>query len=211
MTDKNHERDDQRERSSESDALEGALDALLAKYSAVDPRAGLEERILANLRAEQMRVPERAWWRWSIAATVAAVIVVGITLAWRADKPAQPLIVKHPSSTQQSPKQAPQIAARDENGGIKSVVAPTGRTVHHSQATTLAVASENPKLDVFPSPQPLSEQEKILMSYVTDFHDEAVVIARVTNEELQRDRMEILGNTSAASSEESAGTENTNR
>ena len=35
----------------ESDDLDRALDAALAKYTSVEPRAGLDERILANLRA----------------------------------------------------------------------------------------------------------------------------------------------------------------
>jgi len=36
------------------------FDDALAKYARVEPRAGLEERILANLRAEQARVTNPA-------------------------------------------------------------------------------------------------------------------------------------------------------
>jgi hypothetical protein len=208
--DKDHEQDDLNLRVSKDAALDRKLDTALARYATVEPRAGLEKRILANLQAEQARIPERAWWRWSIAAAAAAIIIVAVALTLRSGRTAPQQIVQHPLPTQQGPKQAPQIAARDEESST-STLAPARRTVHHGhgdrQGATV-VASANPKLDVFPSPQPLSEQERILMSYVADFHDQAVVIARVTNEELQRDRVEMLSNTS---SEESADTENTNR
>ena len=54
--------------------------------------------------------------------------------------------------------------------------------------------ASGPKLDQFPSPQPLSEQEQMLASYVAQFRPQAVLIARVMSEELQRDRMEVMGN-----------------
>ena len=41
------------------DELDRMLDATLAKYAAAEPRAGFEERVLANLRAERARVPDR--------------------------------------------------------------------------------------------------------------------------------------------------------
>ncbi len=69
------------------DELDRMLDAALAKYAAVEPRTGLEDRILANLRAERTRVPDRAWWRWSVAGALAAVVVVALALAWRSGKP----------------------------------------------------------------------------------------------------------------------------
>jgi hypothetical protein len=50
-----------------------------------------------------------------------------------------------------------------------------------------------PKLDQFPSPQPLTEEERILADYVRHFQDQAVQIARVANAEVQRDRMEVIG------------------
>ena len=60
----------------ENDDLGHDLDAVLAKYAAAEPRAGLEERILANLRAEQTHGPDRTWWRWAIAGALAVVVVV---------------------------------------------------------------------------------------------------------------------------------------
>src|ERR1700757_4524333 len=64
------------------DELDRALDAALAKYVA-EPRAGLEERVLANLRAETARGAERAWWRWGVLAFVAAALLFALGLSGR--------------------------------------------------------------------------------------------------------------------------------
>ncbi len=80
------------------DEFDHTLDAALARYAAVVPRDGLEERVLATLEAERARVPERSWWRWSVATALAIVIIVATVLALRSGKPA-PNVVQHlPSS-----------------------------------------------------------------------------------------------------------------
>jgi hypothetical protein len=50
---------------------------------------------------------------------------------------------------------------------------------------------DQPKLDQFPSPRPLTEQEKILQSYVAENPEKAVLIARARSEALQRDLEEM--------------------
>ena len=73
------------------DELDSTLDAALTKYATVEPRAGLEDRILANLRAEQARVLDRAWWQVHFmacsAAALAVVVVMALALAWRSGQP----------------------------------------------------------------------------------------------------------------------------
>jgi hypothetical protein len=60
------------------------------------------------------------------------------------------------------------------------------------RAHATAVASANPKLDQFPSPQPLSEQEKLLENYVAKYPERAVLLARARFEALQRDQLEEM-------------------
>ena len=175
----------------ENDDLGHELNAVLAKYAAAEPRAGLEERILASLRAEQTHIPDRTWWRWAIAGALAVVVVAGVALAWRWVAPSQPTIAKRPQpSTQQPQKTRTQIAFLD-NIAIQSH-ARTGirRTSVHSPRTTNVRVS--PKLDQFPSPQPLSEQERILASYVGKYPEHAILIARARSEALQRDQLEEM-------------------
>ena len=76
------------------DRLDRMLEAALAKYAAAEPRPGLEDRVLANLRAERTRMPVHAWWRWSVAA-VLAVVIVAMALAWRSGKSSLPVVADH--------------------------------------------------------------------------------------------------------------------
>jgi hypothetical protein len=194
MTNKDQEHDDLRLRGPGNSTLDRELDAALAKYAAVEPRAGLEERILANLHAARTQVPEHRWWYWGVAVALAAVLLVVVTLTWKSGRSTPPQIVQNPSPTQKGPRQSPpQVAANNEHESVTSISARPRRSVHNPQAATVVAVAANPKLDVFPSPQPLSEQEQILADYVAQFHDQAVLIARVTSEELERDRIEVFG------------------
>jgi hypothetical protein len=61
-----------------------------------------------------------------------------------------------------------------------------------------AVVASGPKLDQFPSPRPLSEQEKILESYVTKYPKHAALIAQARAEALRQDLAEEMTDASAA-------------
>ena len=62
--------------------LDEMLDSLLANYSSVEPRPGLQTRILATLRdAEEKKTPQ-GWWnfKWLWAGAVATAIIVAAVL-----------------------------------------------------------------------------------------------------------------------------------
>src|SRR5260221_9831170 len=94
-----------------NDALDRALDAALAQYSAIEPRTGLEDRILANLRAEQVHAHDRAWWRWAVAAACATVVFVIIGLAWTSIRRAPTIAIHPPAMEPKFALPAPQIAS----------------------------------------------------------------------------------------------------
>jgi hypothetical protein len=181
------------------DDLDRQLDTALAKYAQIEPRAGLENRVLATLHAERSRVPQRAWWRWSVAGAVAVVVVVvALVLAWRSGK-------FHGRETAHRPSiSAPAVSAPGLESAGSGVGPEAGKNddhppapgpapkhfVHGAHAT--AVASANPKLDQFPSPQPLSEQERLLENYVAKYPERAVLLARARFEALQRDQLEEM-------------------
>jgi hypothetical protein len=171
------------DKQSRGDELDRVLDAALAKYTAVEPRTGLEERVLANLRSAAP-LANGAWWRWSLAAALAAVLLIVITLAWRSRAPSHPAIANHPTSTEHrdaGPEK--NVAHHDAN------VIPRPRLAHRAHARGSApVVAAVPKLDQFPSPHPMSAQEQILAIYVAQFHDEAVLVARARKEAMDRDR-----------------------
>ncbi len=193
------------------DELDRSLDAALAKYTAVEPRPGLEARILASLRAEPARVPDRAWWQWSLVAA-AAVVIVALALAWRSGKPSRPVVANRSSTATPAAKEpATQVALGGAAGEHHSEASTSANrwTANQVRRETVAAANrldppkpeqprsdqpksdqpklDQPKLDQFPSPQPLSDQEKILQSYVAEYPEQAVMIARARSEALQRD------------------------
>jgi hypothetical protein len=183
------------------DELDTILDAALAKYAAADPRTGLEDRVLAHLRAERTRTPAPAWRRWSVAAAL-AVVVVAVALALRPGK-----VTTHPAVGTQAPNQPATQAASNRGGSDSLPPEPTAvrkRTTPRTHPPILIAAQ--PKLDQFPSPQPLSDQERILAIYVAQYPEQAVLIARARSEELRRDQIEEMktfrSGATAADSEE---------
>jgi hypothetical protein len=178
---------------SNRDALDRALDAALAKYVAA-PRAGIEERVLANLRAERDRVEIGFGWRWpGIAAFAALAFVLGISVVWRSAKPAHDAAVHRSPATMANDPEPEAYAANRVGGMVPSHPAEPGRRIKTSHVAI--TADSVPKLDKFPSPQPLSEQEKILQSYVVQYPEHAALIAEARMEELRRDASEERGNT----------------
>ena len=179
------QQDHKSDRGGSQDELDRLLDGALAQYAAVEPRPGMEDRVLATLRAEAARPARRAWWRWSVAAAVAATLVIAISLAFHKDQPSGPTMVK------QVPENAlPQPRHNDETFKKSS------RSVHdqrparpHSRPVT-AEAAVNPVLDLFPSPRPLSEQEKALETFIHQYPRDAALIAEARMESLRRDQEE---------------------
>jgi|HubBroStandDraft_4_1064222.scaffolds.fasta_scaffold46819_3 hypothetical protein len=167
--------------------LDRELDTALAKYAAVEPRVGLEERVLASLRAGQAQVPERVWWRWSVAGALAAIIVVALALAWRSSRPHAPVIANH----------HPAPAASVEPSGTRA--SSSGSAIPRTpvrRSPRKAEMAANPRLDQFPSPRALSEQEKLLVRYVHEFPEEAVLIAQAQAES-EKEIEQLIGNQSA--------------
>ncbi len=190
-----------------ADPLDPVLDAALAKYAAVEPRSGLEDRVLAHLQAERSRVPARARWRWGLARALAAIVIVALTLAWRAGRGAHLPMANHPTPTEQTRRAAnpPAAAAASKPlvGNIPTRASHSGGAiaVRRVAPRAQAVAQADPKLDVFPSPQPLSEEELALAQYVRNFPSDAKLVAQA-QEASEREvlaKMQALANESTES------------
>lgn len=159
------------------DDLDHTLDAALAKYAAVEPRVGLEDRVLARLHSEPSRSSRRIWFQWGLAGAAAAILFVGL-LAWRSTRVAHPVIANHPPAAiqQQSiPGTNPAPRVKDDVATAKHAPSPKP-AARRAPASTAVAAS--PKLDQFPSPQPLSTEEIALARYVKNFPKEARLVAQ---------------------------------
>jgi hypothetical protein len=188
-----------------NDPIEQELEAALAKYAAVEPRTGLEERVLANLRTTSIR--KRPWWRWSLATALATVLVTA-ALVWRLGKHSPAIPTDYSSTVIHSPnKPAPEVVTHNARNKAPMGARHEGqrRAGHevHSQVATAA----RPKLDQFPSPQPLSEQERILESYVASYPERAVLLARLRTEQLQQDQLEQMKDLSSEGTGQPSKTE----
>jgi hypothetical protein len=164
------------------DAFDHALDETLANYAKAEPRQGLENRIMARIKAEQEHVRVGLWWGWPAGAFVVLSIILAIFIPLKSSRPKHDVAaaLAKPGFVMSEPR------SRTALPSIKTEsFTQTGPRQRRRTAPRL------PKLEQFPSPEPLSEQEKVLADYVARFRDEAVVIARVNTEELLRDRAEM--------------------
>ena len=152
--------------------LDDMLDSLLANYSSAE-RPGLETRILANLREAEEKEEPQGWWnfKWIWAGMVTAVIIVAVVLIsgrHRVEPPTH-VIVKTSPAIPQPEIQPHAPVVRNETVRIhpRKSLAPT-----RPQNAALAL---NERPAVFPTPTPLSEQEKLLLSYLAGTPREEVV------------------------------------
>jgi hypothetical protein len=192
MTDRDPWSNDVSRQDLSNDGLDRQLDAALAKYVAVEPRTGLEERVLANIRAQRERSAMKSWWRWPAVAALTVLLVVAIFVTSRSSRPA-PNVATDPSATHQT-------IAHDGRSAVKTPV-PSDRSRRGSDSQRRSsprrhpapVFASAPRLDQFPSPEPLSEQETILARYVTKYPEHAALIAQARTEELRQDSAEETG------------------
>lgn len=163
--------------------IDDMLDSMLANYSAVEPRPGLETRILANLR-EAEKEAAHGWWnfKWLWAGAVAAALIVAAVLIGgrRRVEPPTHVMVK---TTQPVPR--PEIQSHAPIAPKETVrihrrkpVSPT-----HAQNATLAL-SQRPAN--FPTPTPLSEQERLMFTYLANTPQE-IVIAQIPRNDDQKE------------------------
>jgi hypothetical protein len=149
--------------------LDEMLDAMLSAYSSADPRPGLETRILAGVKEQAANSTSR-WrfrWTWAVAAlATAALVMMAIYVSRIQTRPVEPQVAIRPQHQQMA---MPDLAE-------KSLPLPKATASHPStrrQRTTarLLRPSANQVIairqDVFPSRSPLSEQEKLLLRYLT--------------------------------------------
>jgi hypothetical protein len=178
MTDQEH-----KPNSPKRTALDDQLDAALAQYTAIEPRAGLENRVLARLKAQQNRPAAVPWWRW--AAVVAVAVIVLTFVVGRVRKVGRDQVVHQSLTPAQEIK--PEIEA---NATSTNRHKPGGSSIGKPKQQTAQVAAAPIKLEQFPSPRPLSQQEEILAEYVANYPEHAALIAEARTEVLRREAKE---------------------
>ena len=190
--------------------LDQLLDSLLTTYSDVQPRPGLETRILATVRA-QVPQPSRQWrvaWIWAGAVittlALAAVLLVNYFNQTVPPPPSLARVAQPPSAVhagggvardamEPPPAVHPNVQTRVLQRGKpqrqpKWTAAALGCAEKPSQAgqilnnsgtaapgCVLAVVAPDTRQEIFPSPTPLSEQEKLLLGYLAGTPQQEVI------------------------------------
>lgn len=157
----------------QSDDLDRILDRALDSYGAVEPGAGLEERILRRTREERGRL--HVAWRWAAAAAacllaVAAVWQTGVFRREHAVPRMAPEVVRvAPQSTPAFGQ--PALPVEREGAAIRP-----GHRDRVAARSVVAVKAA-PKLEIF-SPPPLTAEEKLMVEFVTQHPKEAAELAQ---------------------------------
>ncbi len=133
------------------DFVDRLLEASIAHGASQEPRVGLEGRILAGVAARQ-RKTRGLTWALGLAASALAVVAIGVTARLTRHSPWSP---SQPSDVTVT---RPQPVAKVAPIAPKRIPA---KTVRVSRA-----AAQRPQQ--FPTPAPLSEQEKLLLLYVKE-------------------------------------------
>jgi hypothetical protein len=156
------------------DFIDEWLERALKQCGMAEPRPGLENRILAGIRAERERVAISAWsWRPVWVGLAAILMVAGVALL-RSTHEVAPPVVSHVT--------APAVSKSPEHRAIASA----GKSLAHTTRKSNAA----PRLEQFPSPQPLSEQEEILARYLRQFPREAGLVAQAQTQLSKQEMIE---------------------
>ena len=137
--------------------LDDLLDSLLSQYASAEPRLGLETRVLATIRqARRTRKVRRmglGWW-WAVGAVTVVMTAAVIAFSFYGER-------LHPAKKQiQRAAQQRTIPAPKGDFGLGPAI---GRSVKHARRQ---VHLAEVKKEVFPTPAPLSQQEKLLLRYL---------------------------------------------
>jgi len=201
MTDKNSQQEPIRH-ITESDSFNRQLDATLAKLAAAEPRAGLETRILANLRTSPVPATRAARWLWPAIAVALIAVTIGLSLVWKLQTPSSSIQARTPSVAK--PVATPNTETKKEMATDTQTVPAPRIKRHDSHQPAITAVRKAPKLDQFPSPRPLTENEKTLARYVARFPQEARLVAQAQAEyeiEIQKQLNESVASSASAGSD----------
>ncbi|SRR6266567_2622245 len=149
----------------EKDQLDLLIDSALATYA--EPSSGMEQRVLNALAAERVAVPAksklvafplRRWVPWVVG--LAACLLLALFV--------------HNGKSHRETLARDTVSPQPQRAAAPTGIIATGRT-HAAYAripkaraphlTAVAQAASLPKLDVFPTPQPLTPEEQALSVY----------------------------------------------
>jgi hypothetical protein len=172
-----------------NDEFDQILDEALAKYSAAEPLAGMEHRILERVRMQAKR--NRKTWRWGVFAACTALLAVAAWIGLR--EPDRREIAPMQTATAQ-PQRLP-VEPQPKNTNASPPITPTRPLIArvHSRGPNVAgekvLESTGRTRPEFPTPEPLNSEERALLalaqthpevlSRLADHDDQEIAIAPI--------------------------------
>lgn len=154
--------------------IDELLDSLLSEYSSAEPRPGLESRILASVQEAAAATPSRRWnmqWFWAGAAVAAAVLLAALFMGrHRAVPSPKQNMVQVQTPVQQQPREV-SSGGPEKTAGVPR--RPPGKQVPRQPEDASLALNRRPA--IFPTPTPLSEQEQLLLRYLTGTPQEELI------------------------------------
>lgn len=155
----------------DSNEIDDLLDGALKRYGEVEPRIGLEGRVLAMLAGTDRQPHWSKHWIWGLGLAVVGSMAIAVVAV---------LLMRIPRTHEQPIAVHPSAGVYDETLTQK-VSTPTQRKPRARAVRVGRIQPElakAPRRREFPSPRPLSEQERLLKTYVSNFPQEAALVAR---------------------------------
>lgn len=168
--------------------VDALLQASLRNYAAEAPRPGLEGRILAGVRARQHPARRRAVWSWA-AAIAGATAIVALAVVHAGRRQSSPLPLRTGSGAHVSAP-VPAMAA-------PQVQVAASRPAPHIVPRRATRPWTDPRPQQFPTPRPLSEQEKLLVVYAQSLEGSSAAPAADSNQDAEQ-KLEVPPLTIAA-------------
>ena len=129
------------------------LEASLKQYRGEEPRSGLEMRILAGVRTQE-RAARFRWLGWAVAVCAGILAVIALALHFTRAPLRQPTpsaSLPQPTATQPA---SPMVSRQ------RLLLSP-----RRPAREVRRVATRRSRPEQFPTPLPLTEQEKLLLAY----------------------------------------------
>jgi hypothetical protein len=163
------------------------LDAAFKRHGEAEPQPGLEGRVLVNLRAADGQLGKRVWWP-AVAVAAALLVAAGVTFwgSYHGQAIKEVTANRDPAVIQVHPSKPNAFAGRAAVPAAHKQRRPARR-----KAPSRLQEADEPKLDQFPSPRPLSKQEEMLARYVREHPQEARLVAQAQAELLRQDLLEF--------------------
>jgi len=166
---------------SERDKIDDFLDGAFKSYSQVEPRAGFESRILANLRNAQVR----PWWRVRMVYVCAATVLLGAVLygVWQVATVNSGLTKNGPPMVARA---LPSPEVEKTNLHTESVASTHQHSIKQARTQWTQTAPQHEAFgSQLPAPRPLSNQEKLLLAFARENPSE-IVSTIAWQEEMRR-------------------------